>query len=79
MTGRNITNHSLEKKRGPASIYLAAKQLSFLCFRFENEKNVKPKKISRLNKLKLESFLFKKLRNSINSRYLALNLPKNSA
>jgi len=36
MIGRNITNHSFEKKKAPAAIYLLAKQLSFLCFHFEN-------------------------------------------
>ena len=36
LIGRNITNHSLEKKKRPASIYLAAKQLSIPYFQFEN-------------------------------------------
>ena len=37
MIGRNITYHSLEKKKKhSALIYLVAKQVSLPCFRFEN-------------------------------------------
>ena len=47
MIGKNITNHSLGKKKHPALIYLAAKQLSFPCFRLKIDNfvlKVKPNK-----------------------------------
>jgi len=39
MIGKNITHHSFEKKKPPASIYLVAKQLLLLCFHLEKDSN----------------------------------------
>ena len=65
MIGRNMIT-ALKGKKHPASIYLVAKQLSFLCFRFENGQFC----------TKGKNFHLKILCISHNSGFWVHNLPK---
>ena len=73
MIGRNITNHSLEKKEAPCFDLFGAKTIIFLCFPIGNAKFcIKSKTKEDLQASKI-------LCNSYNSGFLAHNWPNNSA
>ena len=63
--GRNLTNHSLEKKKAPHFDLLGSKTTFFPMFSPLKMDNfvlkVKPKKICKLNKLKHEKFSLKNI------------------